>query len=68
MINSVSSHMSHLSGLVLLAMVVFGCLSARALVPEFSVSKGTLQLAGVSAANPVIYGNDWWTEGYAFPE
>ncbi len=62
MINTISSRMIHLSRLVLLAMVVFGCQSGQALVPEFSVTNGTLRLAGVSAANPMIYDNDWWTD------
>lgn len=52
--------MIHLNRLALLVMAIFGCHSAQALAPEFSVTNGTLQLAGVSAANPVIYDNDWW--------
>lgn len=60
--NSISSRMIHLNRLALLAMVIFGRLSVQALVPEFSETHGTLQIVGVSAANPVIYDNDWWTD------
>ncbi len=62
MINFISSRMIHPTRLALLAMVVFGRLNVQALVPEFSVTNGTLQLVGVRAANPVIYDNDWWTD------
>jgi hypothetical protein len=62
MINSVSCRTIHLTRLALLAMIIFGRQCAQALVPEFSVTNGTLQLVGVSAADPVIYDNDWWTD------
>jgi len=60
--NAASSRMINRTWLVLLAMVIFGRLNVQALLPEFSVTNGTLKLAGVSAANPVIYDNDWWTD------
>jgi hypothetical protein len=62
MTNAASSRIISRTWLALLIFLPFGNLRVQALVPEFSVTNGTLQLAGVSAANPVIYDNDWWTD------
>lgn len=35
---------------------------SHAVVPEHSVQNGIVRIAGVSAANPIIYDNDWWTD------
>lgn len=50
----------------LLAIVIASALllafRSYAVVPEHSVQNGTVKIEGVSAANPIIYDNDWWTD------
>ena len=36
--------------------------AARAVPPAFEVRDGAVRVAGVSAASPVVYDNDWWTD------
>ena len=36
--------------------------AARAVPPAFEVRDGAVRITGVSAASPVIYDNDWWTD------
>jgi len=48
---------------VVTAMVALYCASAAvATPPAYRMSQNGLLLDGVSAANPIVYDNDWWTD------
>lgn len=43
-----------------MGMLLALCVTARAVVPEHTVTNGAVQLRGVGPDNPIIYDNDWW--------